>query len=124
MDSDSGTWFSLRRFGAALGIVGLGAAAGNAVVPWFGSYVGLLAGSFAAGLAFEDRPFFEAGLAGLLVGVPATLLGNLFKFALGGLGPEMLLLGAVLGFGLGALGAHLGNDFRDGLTRPVEDRPR
>jgi len=123
------SWFSLKRFAVALGTVALGTAAGFALIPVLGSYVGLGFGGFAAGLTFEDRPLLESGSAGLLAG-----LGSLLVSKLGGdligiitgiidlivLQPQKMLLVGVLSFGLAAVGAHFGNDFRDGLTKSVD----
>lgn len=126
--SDS-SWFSLGRFAVALGTVALGTAGGFALIPWLGSYVGLGLGGFAAGLTFRDRPLLEAGTAGLLAGLGALLVAHLGGGLIGIIGgiidlvvlqPQKLLLTGVLSFGLAAAGAHFGNDFRDGLTRPVE----
>lgn len=123
MNADPRSWFSLAPFGVALLTVGIGAFGGMQLIPLVGGYVGILLGGFAAGLAFEDRPFLEVGLAGLLVGTIATVVQNL-GLGLITIGPQgwiqLVLLGAVLGFGLGAIGAHFGNDLRDGLTRPIE----
>lgn len=127
------SWFSLRRFTVALGTVALGTAGGVALIaiPFLGAigpYIGILMGGFAAGLAFDDRPLLESGAAGLVSGIGYMLVsrivdGGLLDGLIGliTLGPQILLLTAVLSFGLGALGAHFGNDFRDGLTRPVEE---
>ncbi|PSQ18224.1 hypothetical protein BRD00_05645 [Halobacteriales archaeon QS_8_69_26] len=127
MGSDS-SWFSLTRFAVALLAVGVGAAAGMVYVPWVGTYLGTLVGGLAVGLAFEDRPLLEAGVAGLLAGTGAVLVSKLIGngiieaiVALFSLRPEMLLLSAVLSFAAGALGTHFGNDLRDGLTEPVEE---
>lgn len=123
------SWFSLRRFAVALGTVALGTAAGFTMIPVLGSFVGLALGGFAAGLAFEKRPLLESGSAGLLAG-----LGSLIVSKIGGgligiitgiidlivLQPQKVLLFAVLSFGLAAIGAHFGNDLRDGLTRSVD----
>ena len=128
-DSDS-SWFSLKRFAVALGTVALGTAGGITLLPMLkvGSFLGMLLGGFAAGLAFEDRPLLESGAAGLLAGLGVILVSQLSGGGLIGaliglvtLGPQILLLTGVLSFGLGALGAHFGNDFRDGLTQPVEE---
>lgn len=125
--TDSGSsWFSLKRFTIALGTVALGTAGGNTLIPIVGTYVGVLLGGFAAGLAFDDRPLLESGVAGLLSGVGAVLVGKLMGgvggfFDLFAIGPQILLLTAVLSFGLAALGAHFGNDFRDGMTQPIEE---
>lgn len=128
-DSDS-SWFSLKRFVVALGTIALGTAGGLTLLPAVGGFLGTLLGGFAAGLAFSDRPLLESGLAGLLAGLGAVLvpkiIGNGIIGAILGLieiiamKPQILLLFAVLSFGLAALGAHFGNDFRDGLTQPVD----
>jgi hypothetical protein len=124
------SWFSLKRFAVALGTVALGTAAGLTMIPVLGSFVGLVLGGFAAGLTFKDRPLLEAGFAGLLSG-----LGSLIVSKIGGgrsgiitgiidlivLQPQKVLLFAVLSFGLAAIGAHFGNDFRDGLTKSVDE---
>ena len=123
MNTNPRSWFSLAPFGVALLTVAIGAFGGMQLIPLVGSYLGILLGGFAAGLAFERRPFLEVGIAGLLVGTVATVIQNL-GLGLITIGPQgwvqIALLGAVLGFGLGATGAHFGNDLRDGLTRPVE----
>jgi len=126
-DSDS-SWFSLKRFAVALVTVGVGAAAGMAYVPMVGTHVGILAGGFAAGLAFEGRPWLEAGIAAVLAALGASLVSALVGNGIIGaiiglieLNPQILLLSAALGFAVGALGAHFGNDLRDGLTEPVEE---
>ena len=128
MTASDSSWFSLKRFAVALGTVALGTAAGIAIVPWFGGYLGTLMGGFAAGLAFDDRPLLEAGVAGVLAGLGAVLVAKVLGSGLIGgiiglisIGPQILLLTAVLSFGLGGLGAHFGNDFRDGLTTPIEE---
>lgn len=130
MTASDSSWFSLKRFAVALGTVALGTAGGITLLPMLkvGSFLGMLLGGFAAGLAFEDRPLLESGGAGLLAGLGVILVSQLSGGGLIGaliglvtLGPQILLLTGVLSFGLGALGAHFGNDFRDGLTQPVEE---
>ena len=123
MNTNPRSWFSFAPFGVGMVTVAIGAFGGMQLIPLVGSYLGVLLGGFAAGLAFEERPLLEVGLAGLLVGTAATVIQH-FGLGLITIGPqawlELVLLGAVLGFGLGATGAHFGNDLRDGLTRPVE----
>lgn len=127
MTGSDSSWFTLERFAVALGTVALGTMGGIGLFLPFGKYLGALAGGFAVGLVFEDRPLLEAGLAGVLAGlvslVIAQLGGGLVDAIIGflAIGPQILLLSAVLSFGLAALGAHFGNDFRDGLTKPVEE---
>lgn len=127
MTGSDSSWFSLERFAVALGTVALGTAGGLGLAIPFGKYLGALAGGFAVGLAFEDRPLLEAGVAGVLAGLVSILLaqlgGGLVETIIGflAIGPQILLLSAVLSFGLAAIGAHFGNDFRDGLTQPIEE---
>jgi hypothetical protein len=123
------SWFSLKRFAVALGTVALGTAAGFTLVPMVGSYIGMMLGGFAAGLAFENRPLLESGVSGLFAGLGALVVSKLGGGLIGIISgiielivmkPQIMLLVAVLSFGLGAVGAHFGNDFRDGLTKPVD----
>jgi hypothetical protein len=123
------SWFSLKRFAVALGTVALGTAAGFTLVPMVGSYIGMMLGGFAAGLAFENRPLLESGVSGLFAGLGALVVSKLGGGLIGIISgiielivmkPQIMLLVAVLSFGLSAVGAHFGNDFRDGLTKPVD----
>lgn len=122
------SWFSLKRFAVALLAVGVGATLGLEFVPMVGLYVGTLLGGFAAGLAFEQRPLVESGLAGLFAGMgvllASKLIGGDIVDALIGLitlQPQLLVLSAALSLTTGVLGAHFGNDLRDGLTRPINE---
>lgn len=127
--TDPGSWFSLKRFTLALGTISLGMVGGGPLLPLggIGIFLGTLLGAFAAGLAVEHRPLLECSLAGLLTGlgfVVASKLGGDLIGAIIGLiftSPQELLLVSVLNVGLAALGAHFGNDFRDGLTQPLEE---
>lgn len=119
--------FSPVGFAVAVVTVGVGTAAGLAFVPTVGSYLGMLLGAFVAGLAVEDRPLLEAGIAGVLatlgILVAGSLIGNGILAALSALGsvaPTTLLTSAVLSFAVGAFGAHFGDDLRHGLAEPVE----
>jgi len=126
-DTDSSR-FSLVGFAVSLVTVGVGTAAGLAVVPVVGAYTGTLAGGFVAGLALEDRPTVEAGVAGILAALGILVAGTLVGsgivaavLALGAVDPVTLLVSAALSFAVGAFGAHFGDDLRDGLTEPVEE---
>lgn len=122
--------FSLIAFAVAAVTVGVGAAAGLAAIPVVGSYIGMLLGAFVAGLAIEERPLLEAGFAAALasLGILAAgpLVGNSVTAvvsALGSIPPMDLLTATILSFAVGAFGAHFGDDFRNGLTAPVETTP-
>ncbi|WP_195892492.1 hypothetical protein [Halopiger goleimassiliensis] len=120
--------FSPVGFAIALVAVSVGTAAGLALLPAFGSFLGMLGGGVVAGLAIEDRPLIEAGLAAVLanLGVLAAAAGIgtgivAAVTALGSIAPTTLLGSIVLSFAVGAFGAHFGDDLRDGLTEPVEE---
>lgn len=129
--SEGRSW-QFSPLGAAVAVVtvGVGAAAGLALVPTVGSYLGMVLGGFLAGLATEDRPVLESGLAAALAGLgiisSGALAGNGILDALTALGsvaPTALLVSTALSFGVGAFGAHFGDDLRAGLTTPVETPP-
>lgn len=129
--SEARSW-QFSPLGAAVAVVtvGVGAAAGLALVPIVGSYLGMVLGGFLAGLATEDRPVLESGFAAALAGLgiisSGALAGNGILDALAALGsvaPTALLVSTVLSFGVGAFGAHFGDDLREGLTTPVETPP-
>lgn len=119
--------FSLLAFAVALVTVGAGTAAGLAFVPVAGTYLGILLGGFVSGLALEDRPVLEAGVAAVLAGLGVLLAGALpgnglvaAVLAVASIPPTTLLVSVALSFAVGAFGGHFGNDLRDGLTDPVE----
>jgi len=121
------TRFSLADFAVALVTVGLGTAVGLAAIPVVGSYLGMLAGGFVAGLALERRPMLESGLAAVLANLGILAAGSVIGSgvgaavsALGAVGPAALASSVLLGFAVGAFGAHFGDDMREGLTEPVE----
>ena len=126
--SDSGARrFSPLAFAVAVVTVGAGTAAGLAVVPVAGTYLGMLLGGAASGLLVEDRPVLEAGVAAALAGLGVLLAGTVVGaglvsgvLALAGVPPTTLVVSVGLGFAVGAFGAHFGDDVRDGLTEPVE----
>lgn len=119
--------FSLAGFAVAVVTVGVGTAAGLALVPVAGSYLGMVLGGLVAGLAVEDRPVLEGGIAAVLatLGVLATggAVGNgvaAGASALTAVAPLTLLASVVLSFAAGAFGAHFGDDLRHGLTEAAE----
>lgn len=110
--------------------VAAGTAAGLAIVPTVGSYLGMLLGGFLAGVTVEDRPVVESGLAAALAAIGVLWTGAFVGngaveavTALGSVAPTALLTSTLLSFAVGAFGAHLGDDLRDGLTTPVETPP-
>lgn len=121
--------FSVLAFALALVTVSCGTAAGLSLVPIaYGSSLGTLVGGLVAGLAVEDRPLIETGIAAVLAGLGVLVTGPLVGtglltavLALGSISPTALLTSVVLSFALGAFGAHFGHEIRDGLTEPVEE---
>ena len=130
MTDSQNAGLSLVGFVVALVTVSVGAAAGLVFVPLVGSYLGMLFGGFAAGVAVEDRPLAEAAVAALLVGLAILVAGaslgggvGAAVSALATLPAGTLLTTTVLSFAVGAFGAHFGDDLRDGLTASVEPGP-
>ncbi|WP_435363604.1 hypothetical protein [Haloarchaeobius sp. DYHT-AS-18] len=129
--TERASWFSPKRFAVALVTVGIGAVVGMEYVPLVGTYVGTLFGAFVVGLAFDEKPTLEAGVAAVLavfgVSLAAKLIGDGLIGAIIGLitlNPQALAISAGLSFATGTFGAHFGNDLRDGLTRPVDESGR
>ncbi|WP_267644201.1 hypothetical protein [Haloarchaeobius amylolyticus] len=123
--------FAPKRFAVALVTVVLGAVLGMEYIPLVGTYVGTLLGAFVAGLAVDEKPTLEAGVAAVVavfgVSLAATIIGEGIVAAIIALitvNPQTLGIAAALSFGAGSLGAHFGNDLRDGLTRPVDESGR
>lgn len=128
MSSKDSSRVSLVALAVAVVTVGVGTAAGLAVVPTVGTYVGMLAGGFVAGLALEARPTVESGAAAALASVGVLVAGALpgtgvvdAVLSLTAVDPVTLLLSVVLAFAVGAFGGHFGDDLRDGLTEPLPD---
>lgn len=118
--------------GAVVAVVTIagGTAAGLAIVPTVGSYLGMLLGGFLTGVTVEDRPVVESGLAAALAAIGVLWAGAFVGngaveavTALGSVAPTALLTSTLLSFAVGGFGAHLGDDLRDGLTTPVETQP-
>jgi hypothetical protein len=118
--------------GAVVAVVTIagGTAAGLAIVPTVGSYLGMLLGGFLTGVTVEDRPVVESGLAAALAAIGVLWAGAFVGngaveavTALGSVAPTALLTSTLLSFAVGGFGAHLGDDLRDGLTTPVETPP-
>jgi hypothetical protein len=119
---------SLVALAVAVVTVGVGTAAGLAFVPTVGTYVGMLAGGFVAGLVLEARPTVESGVAAALASVGVLVAGALpgtgvvdAVLSLAAVDPVTLSISLVLAFAVGAFGGHFGDDLRDGLTEPLPD---
>ena len=129
--TDDRSW-QVSLVGAVVAVVtiAVGTAAGLAIVPTVGSYLGMLLGGFLAGVTVEDRPVVESGFAAALAAIGVLWAGAFVGngaveavTALGSVAPTALLTSALLSFAVGGFGAHLGDDLRDGLTTPVETPP-
>lgn len=119
--------FSPAGFVAAAVTVGVGTTAGLAAVPVAGSYLGMLLGGFVAGLAVEDRPVLEGGVAAVVATLGVLAAGGFVGSgvaggvaALAAVAPLTLLISVALSFAVGGFGAHLGDDLRHGLTEAGE----
>jgi len=123
--------FSAAAFVLALVAVCGGAWAGLVAVPRVGTFLGMLGGGFLLGAASGSRPVAEGALAGTVAalsvlgaaGIPGTGPVGAVT-ALGAVEPTRLSLTVALGAFSGGLGAHLGDDVRDGLTEPVDGDAR
>lgn len=128
MSNGSSIQFSFVGFAIAVVAIVSGAAAGLSLLPVAGSYIGILLGGFVAGLAIEDRPLLESGVAAVLATLGIVMAGPFIGngigaavSALGAIAPATLLVSIVLSFAVGVFGAHFGDDLRAGLTEPIEE---
>lgn len=83
-------------------------------------YVGVALAGFAVGVATDGRRYVETALAGALAAGLGAVSSALLLTVATDIGPAFAAVGAVGGAVAGLVGAYLGNDLRDGLTRPVE----
>lgn len=119
---------SATVFCAALITVSVGATVGLTTVPRVGVFLGVLLGGFVVGVGVSTRPLVESAIAaatanlGIVAaaGVPGTGVTGAMA-ALGSVAPEALLPSVALSATAGGFGAHLGDDLRDGVSKPVED---
>ena len=121
--------FSLVALTVAVVTVGVGTALGLTFVPTVGTYVGMLAGGFVAGLVLEARPTVESGVAAALASVGVLVAGGLpgagvvdAVMSLTAVDPVTLVVSLALAFAVGAFGGHFGDDLRDGLTEPLPEQ--
>jgi hypothetical protein len=114
------SWFSVRKFVLSGVAATLGLMAGFLVpvVP-VSNLVGLFVAAFVVGLASNDRPYLEMGLAGVLASVVFAFVLTLPLTLLGGLGLPLTPIGGVTGGVVALLGAYFGRDLRGGLTSDV-----
>lgn len=116
--------FSPRAFLASLLLVVVGLLVANASVPLPGAgLLGVFVASFLVGTILEERRYAETAAAGGIAVGGSVLLDLAVVAVLGGFGPSLAALGAVVGAAVAALGTYFGRDLRDGLTRDVENGP-
>ena len=120
----AGRIFSPRVFLGATLLLGAGMALGSFFVPIplldkFTGLLGVFAGAFLLGLAFERSTILESAAAGAVVAGLTAILGNLALTAFGDAGVPIGLFGAGVGLLAGALGAYFGGDLRKGLTEDI-----
>ncbi len=123
-----GRLFSLRAFLLALALSAAGLVAARSVpllgtLPFVGDvagYVGVFLAGFAVGVATDGRRYVEAALAGALAAGLSVVVSSLLLTVATDVGPVFAAVGATGGAVAAFAGAYLGNDLRDGLTRPVE----
>ncbi len=117
----------VATFIVAVGVMSIGAVVGLHAIPTVGVVVGLLGGGFALGLVTGTRPLVTGATAAALVqlgvlawaGVPgARIMGA--GSALGAVTPQALVSALLFSIAAGGFGTHLGDDLRDGLTKPIE----
>lgn len=117
----------VATFGLALLVVGGGTAVGLATVPRLGTVLGTLIGGVLLGLLAGRRPLIEGAAAAVVAqlavlaaaGVPGGGLTGATT-VLGSVATTTLALSLAGSAAAGGFGAHLGNDFREGLTAPID----
>lgn len=112
-----GDLFSARAFLVSLVVLAAGLLAGGAVVDAVGGLLGMLVGGVVLGLA--TGRVVEAGTAGGVVGALSLLLWKPVLSMAFGFGVPVAVVGAGSGLLVAALGAYLGGDVRDGMTREL-----
>ena len=123
-----GRIFSVKVFLVALVLSVVGLAAGRSVpilggLPVVGDaagYVGVFVAGFVVGVATARGRYVETALAGAIAAGLGFVLSSLLLTVATDVGPVFAAVGATGGAAAALLGAYLGNDLRDGLTRPVE----
>ncbi|WP_049969599.1 hypothetical protein [Haladaptatus cibarius] len=113
-------FFSPRYFLLAAVVLTIAMFVGGFVVPFvenIGGLLGLFVAAFALGGLTSESKTLETATGGLVAAGLTLLLGNLTLLAAGGTTVAAIGLGA--GFLVAGLGAHFGDDLRDGLTRDL-----
>ena len=116
----------VATFGLALLVVGGGTAVGLTTVPRLGTVLGTLVGGVLLGLLAGRRPLIEGAAAAVVAqlavlaaaGVPGGGLTGATT-VLGSVATTTLALSLAGSAAAGGFGAHLGDDFREGLTAPI-----
>lgn len=123
-----GRVFSLRTFLLALALSAAGLVAARSVpvlgaLPVVGDaagYVGVFLAGFAVGAVTAGRHYVEAALAGAVAAGLGAVLSSLLLTVATDVGTAFAAVGATGGAAAALVGTYLGNDLRDGLTRPVK----
>ena len=123
-----GRVFSLRAFLLALVLAVVGLVAARSVpllgaLPVVGDiagYVGVGLAGFVVGAVTDGRRYVEAALAGAFAAGLGVVASSLLLTVATDIGPVLAAVGAAGGAAAALVGTYLGNDLRDGLTRPVE----
>lgn len=114
-----GNLFSVRYFALATVLLTVSMFIGG-VIPIVSTLAGvgaMFAVSFVLGALTSDSKIAETALGGAVAGGLVFLLKNIVAVSIGGL--PVAAIGLVSGLLVAGLGAYLGGDLRDGLTREL-----
>lgn len=109
--------FSVRAFLASLAVLVAGLLVGGAMLEDVGGIAGMLAAGFVLGLG-GGRPVEVAAAGGIVAAFSLLLSMPVLSLVLGFAGP-VAVVGAGSGLLVAGIGAYLGGDLRDGLTREL-----
>jgi len=111
-------YFSPKAFLALLGAISAGLLAGDFLLPFGGSPVGMFAIAFVVGLLTSRRRYLETAIAGISVGAVTAFLANPI-LSVAGSGTTVIAIGVVAGLVATVGGYYFGRDLRDGLSREI-----